>query len=315
MRQPRALQINVGGGPNAAESQPFSDDGISLPTSVRDAAMKALQSSESVRRRLINAAEDTDADIANNTGKRHRSARMSSRPTPGTNATSVSGCSSSNHQWLPSVLGASEGGLAAAKGADALATTLDTVPSDVPRRPTLVPKRDWSAPRPATAPVFGEDPPGEFQNLYGKKSLAHGTEHSNRGSRKSSLAGGGMDQSTTSHVPGSLHASSHCKGDVQSHALDTLDPMLEGSNVPCAVNPDRRFNMATGGASTAAAAASTAAVAGPSGQPARPAIRRSVSITEKWLSPSDRRKSGGSGASLLHAFVLSQMGNRSLLHE
>ena len=111
-----------------------------------------------------------------------------------------------------------------------------------------------------------------------------------------------MDQCTRFRLPGSLRASSHLDGELHSHALDTLEPVLEVPSIPCTTNSNRTRNLDTGGASRVATGASTTAVASASGQPG-PGVRRSVSITEKWLSPSDRRKSGTSGEPLIYFYL------------
>lgn len=107
-----------------------------------------------------------------------------------------------------------------------------------------------------------------------------------------------MDQRVAFHLSGSLqcteqqHESPHCEVEIHSHALDCLD-VLEGHSVPCVSISDREIDVATGGANVIATSASPAA--GPSSASQRPGNRRSVSITDQWLSPSERRKSSGAG--------------------
>lgn len=289
------MQVCTNGQQNASGSW-LSSDGTALPASVRDAAMKALQSSESVRRRLISAAEDTSSMIAKKKdSKRHRSDRTSEHRAAHTNGTATSGCSSTlNQQWVPGALHHSTNEDPAVPQNCQATAVLNSMPSDVPRRPTLGPKRRWDEPRPATAPVFGEDTPDPL-GLYGNQAVPNRR-------RNGTQVGGGMDQHTAC-LAGSLHRHDSCRREreLHSHALDSLGV----PGVPCTLNSDQRLDVATGGVTTMATGVSPSAEAAGSSPPTRSSVRRSVSVTEKWLTPSDRRRSGGgSGIALSLSLLL-----------
>lgn len=264
-----------------SDSLSFSNDGTTHATSVRDAAMRALQSSESVRRRLISmsaAAENT----ATTSGKRNRASSSSDRHRGSANNASSNGILRPSGDEAPT-----NGAYTSRHPEDPDSVLLPSVPSDVPRRSHLAPQRVWDAPRPATAPVFGEDPPQEYQNLYGKAAAMNGNGCTSSQASQRMSPSGGMDQ----HMAGMHSANSgirnfqnvHTCGDICSHAL--LHPE-DSPQSPRSIVSDVGVGVATGESPAAAASGSSPA-------PTRSALRRSVSITEKWLCPTDKRKSGG----------------------
>jgi hypothetical protein len=276
-----------------SNSATLSDDGKAVAASVRDAAMKALQSSESVRRRLVSTTEDPNANTFTNNSRRNCSAGTSERHNGLNNGTASEHSSTNNQQWVPGVLRfVSDGDLTLEVGATA--SVLDSMPSEVPRRPTLIPERGWNEPRAATAPVFGDDhAPTEHFGTRGSTAPSLHRNGSSGGMPRGGVKNpqvGGMDRNVAPCFDGSSHepASSGCDGGVKSHALGSLD-------VPCESLSDRSVQVATGDASAMDASA-------PAGGPTastRSAVRRSVSIAERWLSPGDTRKSADSRAGAL----------------